>query len=161
MTRRTLWPKAAGNKRRASATETYGRDASITLDDYAKNAFVPGGFYYWPERFASGKPGTERIYSNDAFDLAGSALQSIVHEPLYKYIDEEILAPLGMKNTSYWLAGRRSAPYAVAYASVRQKDGRYDYVPAKIYAAMYILRPRIGADSLIQLTENQAGTIRR
>ena len=120
---------------RASATETYGRDASTTLDDYAKNAFVPGGSYYWAERFASGKPGTERIYSNDAFDLAGSALQSIVHEPLYKYIDEEILAPLGMKSTSYWIAGRRSARYAVAYASVRQKDGRYDYVPAKIYWA--------------------------
>ena len=41
---------------RASATETYGRDASTTLDDYAKNAFVPGGSYYWAERFASGKP---------------------------------------------------------------------------------------------------------
>jgi CubicO group peptidase (beta-lactamase class C family) len=120
---------------RASATETYGRDATTTLDDYAKNAFVPGGSYYWAERFASGMPGTERIYSNDAFDLVGSALQSIVHEPLYKYIDEEILAPLGMKNTSYWIAGRRSAPYAVAYASVRQEDGRYDFVPAKIYWA--------------------------
>lgn len=120
---------------RASATEIYGRDASTTLDDYAKNAFVSGGSYFWAERFASGKPGTERIYSNDAFDLAGSALQTIVHEPLYKYIDEEILAPLGMKNTSYWLAGRRSAPYAVPYASVRQKDGRYDYVPGKIYWA--------------------------
>jgi CubicO group peptidase (beta-lactamase class C family) len=120
---------------RSSATETYGRDASTTLDDYAKNAFVPGGSYYWAGRFATGKPGTERIYSSDAFDLAGSALQSIVHEPLHKYIDEAILVPLGMKNTSYWLAGRRSAPYAVAYASVRQSDGRYNFSPAMIYWA--------------------------
>jgi CubicO group peptidase (beta-lactamase class C family) len=71
--------------------------------------------------------------TTDAVDLAGSALQGIVHEPLYEYIDKAILKPLGMKHTSYRLGGREGAPYAVGYASVRQKDGRYDYVPAKIF----------------------------
>jgi CubicO group peptidase (beta-lactamase class C family) len=120
---------------RANATAAYGVDAAATLDDYVKGAFVPGGSYYWAERFAPGKPGTERIYSNDAYDLAGSALQSIVHEPLYKYIDEAILVPLRMTHTSYRLGTHPGARYSVAYASVRRKDGHYDYVPAKIYWA--------------------------
>jgi len=120
---------------RSSATEIYGQDPATTLEDYVKNAFAPGGAYYWPERFAVGKPGTERIYSNDAYDLAAAALQGIVHEPFFKYINEEILTPLGMTHTSYWLADRRNAPYAVPYASVRRKDGRHDYVPAMIFWA--------------------------
>jgi CubicO group peptidase (beta-lactamase class C family) len=118
---------------RLNATLTYGKDVSTTLDDYVRNAFVPGGSNYWAQRFAAGKPGTERIYSNDAVDLAGSALQGVVHKPLYEYLDEAILKPLGMTHTSYLLRGREDAPYAVGYASVRQRDGHYDYIPAKIY----------------------------
>jgi CubicO group peptidase (beta-lactamase class C family) len=118
---------------RANATAIYGRDAASTLDDYVRSVFVPGSSHYWADRYAPGRPGTERIYSNDAFDLAGSALQRVVHEALDRYIAREILDPLGMKDTSYWLAERPIARFAVGYASQRQKDGRYKYSPAKAY----------------------------
>jgi CubicO group peptidase (beta-lactamase class C family) len=116
-----------------SALEVYGRDPSATLDDTVKSMFIAGGSHYWADQFTHNKPGTERIYSNRAFDLMASALQGIVHEPFEQYVQREILMPLGMTQTSYLLAGRPIDRFAVGYASVRLKDGGYDYVPIKAY----------------------------
>jgi CubicO group peptidase (beta-lactamase class C family) len=120
---------------RASATAEFGHDSARTLDDYVRNAFVPGGAFYWAERFRSAKPGSERIYSNDAFDLAASALQRVTGEEFVRYLGREVLTPLGMRDTSYWLAGRPIARYAVGYATIRQKGGAYTYIPAREYWA--------------------------
>jgi CubicO group peptidase (beta-lactamase class C family) len=120
---------------RNNATATYGQNPGTTLNDYVKSAFVPGGSYYWTGRFAAGKPGTERIYSNDAFDLAASALQGVVNQPFDAYVEQRILKPLGMKDTSYWLGGYPASRYAISYASIHQKSGRYEYSPASVYWA--------------------------
>jgi CubicO group peptidase (beta-lactamase class C family) len=117
----------------SNASEVYGRDPSTTLDHVVKSMFVAGGSHSWADQFTHSKPGTERIYSNRAFDLMASALQGIVHEPFEQYVEREILKPLGMTQTSYRLAGRPIDRFAVGYASVRQKDGGYEYVPIKAY----------------------------
>lgn len=117
----------------SNASEVYGQDPSTTLDDVVRSMFVAGGSHYWSHQFTHSKPGTERIYSNRAFDLMASALQGIVHAPFEEYVEREILKPLGMTQTSYRLAGRSIDRFAVGYASVRQRDGRYEYVPIKAY----------------------------
>ena len=120
---------------RSYAAAEFGHDSSGTLDEYVRSAFVPGGAFYWAERFRSAKPGSERIYSNEAFDLAALALQRVTGEDFARYLDREVLTPLGMRDTSYWLAGRPIARYAVGYATIRQKAGVHRYIPAREYWA--------------------------
>lgn len=118
---------------RSSSTLVYGKDPAATLDDVTRQDFAAGGSRHWPGQFRPGKPGTERIYSNDAFVLAAFALQGIVGEPFDRYVDRAILKPLGMRETHYWLAGLPASRLGVGYASVRQKDGSYRFTPAKAF----------------------------
>jgi CubicO group peptidase (beta-lactamase class C family) len=120
---------------RLNATLVYGKDPAATLDDVVRQDFAADGSRHWPNQWRAGKPGTERIYSNDGFALAGFALQTVVHEPLDRYVQHAILDPLGMKSTSYWLANLPSSRLVVGYASERQPDGTYRFLPAKSYWA--------------------------
>jgi CubicO group peptidase (beta-lactamase class C family) len=119
----------------SSSTLFYGKDPDTTLDEVIKQSLAPGGSRHWSGQWRPGKPGTERIYSSDGFSLAGLALQSVVHEPLDRYVAHAILKPLGMVDTSYWLARLPVSRLAVGYASVRRKDGSYSFSPAKTYWA--------------------------
>ena len=45
------------------------------------------------------EPGFASCYSNYGAGLAGYAVENVVGEPLYQYVEEEILEPLGMEHT--------------------------------------------------------------
>jgi CubicO group peptidase (beta-lactamase class C family) len=118
---------------RENSTLTYGKDTEVTLEQIVDQDFAPGGARRWSGQFRPGRPGTERIYSNDGYVLAAYAVQRIVNESFDRYVAREILEPLGMRSTSYWLAGLPVARFSVTYASVRQQDGGYRFSPAQAY----------------------------
>lgn len=120
---------------RLSETTVYGKDTDVSLEDLARQVFAPGGSRRWPEQWRPGKPGTERLYSNDGYALVAYALQQIVHESYDHYVEHAILKPLDMVSTRFWLAGAPIERYAVGYASVRQPDGGYQFIPARAYWA--------------------------
>ena len=118
---------------RANSTIVYGKDAEVTLEQIVQQDFAPAGARRWAGQFRLGRPGTERIYSNDGYVLAAYALQRVVNESFDRYVERTILKPLGMRSTSYWLAGRPIARFSVTYASVRQQDGGYRFIPAQAF----------------------------
>lgn len=118
---------------RVSETLVYGEDAKTTLEEIAQQDFAPNGSRRWPKQFRPGRPGTERIYSNDGYTLTAYALQRVVHERFDQYVKQAILQPLGMRSTSYWLAGQPPARFSVGYASIRQSDGGYRFSPAQAF----------------------------
>ena len=95
---------------RSSATYAYGTDAKDRLEEYVRESFAPGGSRHWQGQWRTGKPGTERIYSGDAFDLLAVAVARATGESFDRYVDRAIVKPLGMVSTSYWLAGCPSRP---------------------------------------------------
>jgi CubicO group peptidase (beta-lactamase class C family) len=119
----------------ASWTLVYGRDTQASLEEAVRQTLAPGGVHHTPDQWRANKPGTERIYSNEAFDLAALALQGIIHEPFDRYVQHAILDPLGMHDTSYRLAQLPNSRLAGGYASVRQSNGTYRFSPAKAYWA--------------------------
>jgi CubicO group peptidase (beta-lactamase class C family) len=119
----------------ASWTIVYGRDTQASLEEQVRQTLAPGGAHHTPDQWRAAKPGTERIYNNEAFDLAALALQGIVHEPFDRYVQHAILEPLSMHDTSYRLAQLPNSRLAVGYASVRQRNGNYRLSPAKTYWA--------------------------
>ena len=114
-------------------TTVFGEDSTVTLEEVARSDFAPDGRRRWANQFRPGKPGTERIYSNDGYVLAAYALQRVMQQPFDQYVDERILRPLRMAHSGYWLAGRSMDHFAVGYASLRQKGGGYQYSPARAY----------------------------
>ena len=105
----------------------YGKDDPTTLEDYVKDRFEVNGRYYGPNLFRTGKPGSERIYSNDGIALAAFALEDIVHESFATYVQEEILTPLKMHDTSYFLANFSADRLSVGYVTEKKSDGTFSH----------------------------------
>ena len=64
----------------------YGRDPTMALEDFAMATFMSAGSHRPVDQFLPSKPGTERIYSDDAYALAGYALERVVQEPFERYV---------------------------------------------------------------------------
>ena len=118
---------------RANETTVYGLNPSVSLEEIVKADFAPGGARRWVNQFTHQKPGTERIYSNDGYVLAAYVLQNVIRQSFDSYVDQFILKPLKMTDTSFWLQDRPIERFAVGYASLRQKDGHYSYTPARTF----------------------------
>ena len=111
---------------------TFGHDPTTTFDERVESEFTPGNSFYWSERYSDNRPGTEWIYSNDAYDLMAYAIERLAHESFDRYVSRAILKPLQMRDTHYRLAGIPEDRFAVGYASVRYA-GHFEYVPAMEY----------------------------
>jgi len=106
----------------------YGKDDPRTFEDYVKNRFEVKGRYYGPNLYRIGKPGTERIYSNDGIALAAFALENIVHESFASYVQQTILSPLKMNATGYFLAPLPVDNLSVGYVTARKPDGKFSHL---------------------------------
>lgn len=115
------------------ASYFYGGDTAESLEDFVRGTLLSTGRYYHEGLFRAGKPGTERIYNNLAFDLVALAVQQRIGNSFARYLERAILKPLGMVDSSYTLAGRPTARFGVGYASVQNKDHSFHYEPASAY----------------------------
>ena len=118
-----------------SGSIVYGRDPSESLEQFVRDTFSPTGAHHHDGLFRAGKPGTERIYSNLAFDTVALAVQRIVGESFDRYVGRAIFKPLGMLDSSYALAGRPADRFGVGYASLQNKDRSFRYEPANAFWA--------------------------
>jgi CubicO group peptidase (beta-lactamase class C family) len=87
------------------------------LGDFLKAYYVPGGSLYAKENFADAKPGAHRAYSNFGAGLAGYIVELAVKERLDRYTIRHIFQPLGMTNTSWFLADTDMNKHARPYIS--------------------------------------------
>jgi CubicO group peptidase (beta-lactamase class C family) len=96
---------------------TYGKgDPTTTLAAFVQGAFHPGGTYSRTVTYSESRPGTQRVYCNVAYDLAAYAVERLTGEPFPRYIEHEILAPLGMTETGYFLADLPASRLSVNYS---------------------------------------------
>lgn len=61
------------------------------------------------------KPGAYIVYSNHGLALAGFVIEQIVGMPIEVYIEEEIIAPIGMDNTTYDLKSSKAPHVSKGY----------------------------------------------
>lgn len=115
-----------------NAIDIYGGDSPITFDEYMKSRFQPNGRFS-AKLFRQGKPGSERIYSNDGISLAAFAVEKIVHESFDSYVQREILTPLRMHATSYSLANLPAGRLTVGYGVERKPDGSLAFSPSRTF----------------------------
>jgi len=86
-----------------------------TVHEWVMEFYHPDGSRYDPNLWGSYPPGTGVSYSNDGFIILGYLLERITGQPFEEYIQENILGPLEMNDTSFYIADLDEERLAVPY----------------------------------------------
>jgi len=91
-------------------------DPLISLEQWIRGYLLPGGSYYdAAQNFSVAEPGSQREYSNVGYGLLGYLVEQISGMPFNLYCLENILAPLGMNHSGWFLheidISRHITPY--------------------------------------------------
>ena len=95
---------------------TSGRDSPLTLYDMMKAYLVPGGRYYdTMGSYSAHAPGATWAYCNIGYGLLGLIGSRAAGQDLRRFIDLSLLAPIGVRDTCWTIAGmppgRSVTPY--------------------------------------------------
>jgi len=91
-------------------------DPQISLEDWIRGYLLPGGSYYDDlQNFSVAEPGSQHDYSNVGYGLLGYLVEQISGMPFNLYCQKNILSPLGMKQSGWFLhevdTNRHITPY--------------------------------------------------
>jgi CubicO group peptidase (beta-lactamase class C family) len=75
------------------------------------------------------EPGTEYLYSNIGYATLGVALERAAGQPFTRYVQEQIIAKLGMTQTAFELTPSMRASVARGYS--RGRDGTFSFTAAE------------------------------
>lgn len=96
-----------------------GRDATQPLDAFLRDFLAPDGRFYSAEKgFSDAAPGAAWDYSNVGYALLGHVASRIAGEDLRDRVRRTIFVPLGLRHTSWTLAGAPAALRANPYELV-------------------------------------------
>jgi len=113
-----------------SFMQFYNGDSPIQLAYYLENYFTPGGGYYDEQNnFSSSYAPNDNHweYSNIGASLAAYLVETITGIPFDQYCNDNIFSPLGMENTSWFLAGLNNENLATPYGYDAASNQYYPY----------------------------------
>ena len=94
-------------------------DPKVPLEDWMRGYFTPGGAFYDPgENFHPWAPGERFEYNNVAFGLLAYVVEVVSKTPFAEYCWEHLFEPLGMHETSWYLADVDTDRHAIPYTYV-------------------------------------------
>jgi CubicO group peptidase (beta-lactamase class C family) len=97
-------------------------DPTISLRTWIEGYLAPGGTYYnETENFHSWKPGQRFDYSNVGFGLLGYLVEVISGFSFSDFCKANIFEPLGMDETSWYLADLDKTKHALPYTYVTSR----------------------------------------
>lgn len=106
-------------------------DPRQSLHNFLRNYLEKGGKDYDPDKsYRRDKPGARWDYSNVGAALAGYVVESVSGQSFASYVEENVLAPLGIDNAHWYL--REFEPDVLA-KPYRLKNGEYMELPQEGY----------------------------
>jgi CubicO group peptidase (beta-lactamase class C family) len=100
-------------------------DPQVSLADWIEGYLRPGGqFYDVQENFQDWAPDDRWDYNNVAFGLLAYLVERISGESFSEYCQNHIFGPLGMIETSWYLAGIDISKHVVPYTFVQGDEIR-------------------------------------
>jgi len=117
---------------------TWGVDSPETLGEYCEGYLVPGGAYYSTANFGNWLPGDGEEYSSPGIGLAAHLVECISGKSYEQYCQDSIFGPLGMYETSFFLANLDPDHLADVYY---WQNGDYIAVPhwgSSLYPAGFL-----------------------
>jgi len=100
------------------ALRSWGQDSPIPLDFFMQEYLTPGGIYWNSANFSSSTPGQAFNYSNAGAALTAYLLEAISpsYDSFAQYCNDSIFTPLGMDETSWYLADVDTGNLAMPYS---------------------------------------------
>lgn len=96
--------------------ENGGGDSPVTLEEFSRGFFIPGGLYYDAQlNFTETGPGETFQYSNTGYALLGYLVEEISGEPFPAFCKTHIFDPLDMPNTTWLLSDTDISQLAIPY----------------------------------------------
>ena len=101
-------------------------DPTVSIREFVEGYLVPGGAYWnkknYRRRF---RPGEKEEYSNAGFALLGYLVEAVSGNSIEEYVQKNILKPLQMERTSFYLANIDKEKHAIPYTYVSKvRPGR-------------------------------------
>ena len=92
---------------------------------------TPNGSLYEPVVWTPNEPGTYRFYSNFGYDVLGYLIYQVTGQPIWEYLQENILDPLEMESTGYnytdFDLSQLATPYHYMYELDPESTGNTAY----------------------------------
>ena len=133
---------------------THGRDSPLALGALMKAYLVPGGRYYEAAgSYSSYAPGQAWAYCNIGYGLLGLIGSRAAGMDLRRFVDSRIFAPLGIRETSWTIAGvphgQTVTPYDVTDAGLVPAPpvGSPDWGGSMLRASMRGFMPYVAASA--------------
>jgi len=129
--------------------EMRARDPHLTLTETSRRIAL------MPLRF---QPGTKWAYSTAAIDVLGRVVEVVGGMPFDSFLQKRVLDPLGMKDTSFWVAPEKISRWAAPYRWNAQKSKLEDTVIPYLYKTDIPdrQRPPLGGAGLFSTAEDVA-----
>lgn len=95
--------------------DLYNNNERVSIDEFIKSVYVPGGEYYSRKNFLRKKPGVKYAYSNIGAGIASRIVEKASGMSFEEFTKAYIFDPIGMKNTTWNLGdidlNEKSLPY--------------------------------------------------
>jgi CubicO group peptidase (beta-lactamase class C family) len=130
--------------------EMTNRDPNLTLAETSKRLSQQ------PLRF---QPGSRWAYSTAGIDILGRVVEVAGGVPFDQFLQKRVLDPLGMKDTSFWIAPEKQTRYARSYRWNAQAGKLEETTIPYLYktAVTDRERPPLGGAGLFSTAEDMAG----
>ena len=130
------------------------------FEDVSRNPFTVEAFV---KKYASGdlefEPGSKFNYSNSGYFLLGAIIEKVTGKPYEQVLQENIFAPLGMKNSGYdhynTIIGKRASGYVKTprgYENAPYLDTSIPYAAGSLYSTvedLYLWDQALYTDKLL------------
>jgi CubicO group peptidase (beta-lactamase class C family) len=129
--------------------DMYTREPHLTLAETGKKLSEQ------PLRF---QPGSRWAYSTAGLDVLGRVVEAVSGMPFDQFLQKRVLDPLGMKDTSFWLAPEKESRWAQPYRWNAQTNKLEETVITYLYktAPTDRQRPPLGGAGLFSTAEDVA-----
>jgi CubicO group peptidase (beta-lactamase class C family) len=103
-------------------------------------------------------PGTQWSYSTTGIDAVGRLVEVASDMPFDRFLQQRIFDPLGMKDTSFWIAPEKDARFARTYRWLAQENALRDAPIPYMYGTAVTdrKRPPLGGAGLFSTAEDMA-----
>ena len=94
---------------------TWGMDYPDSLGSFINNYLTPGGNHYTSNNWSVYAPGSKYLYSNVGITIIGLLVEILADTSFENYCQDSIFLPLGMNETSWFLANLNPNHIATPY----------------------------------------------
>lgn len=144
------------HKKRRKFYQDILNNEGIAMEDFLKSFFISKGKNYSKKNFLKNMPGEYWYYSNIGATLAAYIVELVSKQPYNEFVEQRIISPLKLDNTTWGYNSEESAMNALKYGGGKNE---YPRITSPTYpdGGLYMSADDL-SNYLMQLIKGDSGT---